>query len=288
MPRTCDIIPGERFQGLFVGVHGSGKTVGAASWPGPIMIYDFDGRVDPVASFYPTRTDIEYKVVGGRKVNRLDAITFKDFCIEMEALQDSCPYATVILDSITSMTMTVVRYQLSFKGKSTGEEGEKSKKGKVLAGGIIVPTWDEFNGECQTVCEIIEVLKVLDANVIVTAHPVAKMEIRGDEGVKTESITAFGYKTPNFVPNYFNEIWNFTREDSDGVGNPPRRFIRTQAGANVLCKTAMPQIIPPRFDFTNRPLYKVFQEFKAKHAQEQLKLRELQEPLDGQNREEAS
>jgi hypothetical protein len=255
---THNIKLGGRFTGLFVGGQGTGKTIALASFPGPIMVYDFDGRMTPVKRFFPNRRDIEYKVVSAYDAppGRPDVINFRQFCEEFEFLQSRCDYATVAIDSITSYTATVVRYQLN----------KKSRGGKKLAGFIDVPTWDEFNGETQAVVETIEIAKILPCHVIFTAHPVDKTEItkiQGEEVVtRKQSITAFGNKTPSFVPNYFDEIHNFAKEDQ-GIGLDPRRWVITQAGEEVLCKTALP--IPPRFEITGQPFFKVLNDFLKQH-----------------------
>lgn len=274
MAHTHNIKLGGRFTGLFVGTQGSGKTVAAASFPGPIMFYDFDGRMTPVKRFFPERRDIEYKVVSAYDAppGRHDVINFREFAEEYERLQQRCDYATVVIDSITSYTATIVKYQLNKKG---------SGRGKKLAGFIDVPTWDEFNGETQAVVETIEIAKILPCHVIFTGHPVDKTEItkvRGEEVVtRKQSITAFGNKTPSFVPNYFDEIYNFIKEDQ-GIGQDPRRWVVTQAGEEVLCKTALP--IPTRFEITNQPMFKVLNGFLEQHnlilAEKAEELRRLQ------------
>lgn len=262
MAYTADITLGGRFVGLFVGSQGSGKTVAAASFPGPVMFYSFDDRMAPVKRFYPNRRDIQYKVVGSYpSPGRRDYIDFREFCDEFEEYQNRCSFATIVIDSITTYTATVIRYQLNKKGKN---------KGKHLAGFIEVPTWDEFNGETQAVVETIELSKVLPCHIIWTAHPVDKTEINADGQTvkKTQSITAFGNKTPSFVPNYFDEIYNFAKENA-GSGLDPRRWVISQAGEDVLCKTALP--LPPRFEITNLPMFGELQKFLAEHK---LKLEE--------------
>jgi len=261
MAYTADIVLGGRFVGLFVGPNGCGKTVGAASFPGPIMFYAFDDRMAPVKRFFPNRRDIQYKVVGSYpSPGRKDYIDFKEFCDEFEEYQNRCDFSTMVIDSLTSYTATVIRYQLNKKGKG---------KGKKLANFIEVPTWDEFNGEVQAVLETIELAKVLPCHVIFTAHPIDKTEITGERGAdgnplvkKVQSITAFGNKTPSFVPAYFDEIYNFSKE-FNGIGMPPKRWVTTLAGEDTLCKSALP--LPGRFEITNLPMFKQIQGFLAEH-----------------------
>ena len=259
MAHTYMIKLGGRFIGLFVGGQGTGKTVGAASFPGPIKFYDFDGRMTPVKRFYPNRKDIEYSVVSPYNAppGRPDVINFYQFCVEFEQLQQRCDFATIVIDSITNYTTTVIRYQLNKKSKN---------KGRHLAGFIEVPTWDELNGETQALVETIEIAKILPCHVIFTAHPIDKTEItkvQGEEVVtRKQSIVAFGNKTPSFIPNYFNEIYTFTKQDQ-GPGLDPRRIVITQAGEEVLCKTALP--IPNQFEITGVPFFKVINGYLEEH-----------------------
>lgn len=271
MPSTYSIELGGRFIGLFIGVQGSGKTIASASFPKPMMVYDFDGRMTPVKRFYPNEQGIQYKVVSAYKGpggKRRDVIDYQEFALEFALLNDRCDYATVVIDSITSLTATVIRYQLN----------RKTSPGKKLAGFIEVPTWDEFNGEAQEVVDLIELSKILPCHVIFTAHPVDKTEITKDsqgkeQAIRKQSITAFGNKTPSFVPNYFDEIYNFSKVGTGGA--TPRYVVTTTAGEDTLCKTALP--VPPSFEITNTPMFKALKGFLAEH---QIALAESKAKLD--------
>jgi hypothetical protein len=259
MPSTFDIELGGRIMALFISDNGNGKTVAAASFPGPIKFFDFDGRMQPVKLFYPNRRDITYDIVG-IDTQRPNAgypgcISFMDFAREFEDLQDRCPWATVVIDSITALTATAVGFQLGIKSK----EG----KGKKLSSGIQVPSWDEFNGETSVVQQILDVAKVLPCNVIFTAHPVDKSVDVGGTLKKARSIAAYGTKTPSLVPIYFNEIYQFGIEPPNAPDAPAQRFILTQPTGKDMAKTALP--LPPRIDITSKPLYPLLQEYCRKH-----------------------
>ena len=186
MPSTFDIQLGGRIMALFISDNGSGKTVAAASFPGPIHFWDFDGRMQPVKLFYPDRRDITYDTVGIEEIRPSGAypgcISFMDFAKRFEDLQDRCPYNTIVVDSITALTATSVGFQLGIKSR----EG----KGKKLSSGIQVPSWDEFNGETSVVQQILDDAKVLPCNVIFTAHPVDKNVDIGGTLKKARSIAA--------------------------------------------------------------------------------------------------
>jgi hypothetical protein len=252
MPNTYDIVLGGRIMALFISDNGNGKTVAAASFPGPIKFFDFDGRMQPVKLFYPQRKDITYDLVGIEAQRPSGdypgCISFMDFAKEFEDLQDRCPWATVVVDSLTALTATAVGFQLGIKSR----EG----KGKKLSSGIQVPTWDEFNGETSVVQQILDVAKILPCNVVFTAHPVDKSIDVGGTLRKARSIAAYGTKTPSLVPIYFNEIYQFGVE-------PAQRFIMTQPTGKDMAKTALP--LPPRIDITNKQLYPILQEHCRKH-----------------------
>jgi len=245
---------GGLFRGLFVGDPGTGKTIAAGSFPGPMKIYDFDDRVDPLLSFYPNRTDIDYITVVSSDSERKDTINFMEFCQEFMDLQDRCPYETVVLDSLTSMSACCVLYALHINGEFN------LRKGKLPR-----PQFDEYKGETATMLKILEVCKSLPAHVIATAHPIRKLEVTipGDmESMRSiTSLTGYGTKTPSFIPIYFNEMYYFYNQVSTQRGQKPKRFISTVEESGVAAKTALP--LPPVFEVTDKPLYGVIQKYLA-------------------------
>lgn len=255
MPNVFDIQLGGRIMALFISDNGNGKTVAAGSFPGPIHFFDFDGRMQPLKKFYPTKKDITYDIVGIEAQRPSGdfpgCIGLMDFARAYEELQDRCPYATVVIDSFTAMTATIVGFQLGIKSK----EG----RGKKLSSGIQVPSWDEFNGETSVVQQVLDISKVLPCNVICTAHPVAKSVDVGGTLKKATSIAAYGTKTPSLVPIYFNEIYQFGIEPPNAPDQPAQRFILTQPTGKDMAKTALP--LPPRIDITNKPLYPELKRF---------------------------
>ena len=259
MPSTYDIVLGGRIMALFISDNGNGKTVAAASFPGPIKFYDFDGRMQPVKLFYPNRKDIDYDIVGIEEQRPTGdypgCIGFMQFAKQFEELQDRCPWATVVVDSFTALTAVAVGFQLGIKAR----EG----KGKKLSSGIQVPSWDEFNGEASVVQQILDVAKILPCNMIFTAHPVDKSIDTGGTLKKARSIAAYGTKTPSLVPIYFNEIYQFGIEPPSAPDQPAQRFVLTQPTGKDMAKTALP--LPPRIDITNKPLYPILKEICAKH-----------------------
>lgn len=253
---------------MLKGENGSGKTVLAASFPGPIKFFMFDGsKLDVVKMFFPNRTDIEYDIYGPRKTRFRDAngqvVDIKSllqFADEFNALQDSCPYATIVIDSFTSFSVTCVTFQLDVRSNSTDDK-KNTQKSK---GGLTIPDFDEYKGETTLVTQTLDVSKVLPCNVIWTAHPLPKLDTAGSGNSmrvnKTTSIAAYGAKTAAMAPSYFNEVWHL---EVQGAGNNRQRVVHTQTIGDQFAKTALP--LPQAFDVTNKPGFAEVKRYLEEH-----------------------
>lgn len=235
MPNTKDIVLGGRGMYLFIGENGSGKTCAAASFPTPIKFFDFDGRMKPVKLMYPDK-DVDYDTYGPNN--------FQSFKADLESLQNFCKFKTIVIDSITSLSVTLINYQLKFR---SGEGGKK------VAGGILVTGWDEINGETVVISQVLDVCKVLPCNVIFTAHPINRTEIIKGVSVRSRSIVAYGNKVSSIVPGYFDEVYSFQIEPPISTNDKAKRFILTQHIGEDFAKTALP--VPNKIDFTDKSLY---------------------------------
>lgn len=237
---------------MLKGENGSGKTVLAGSFPGPIKFFMFDGsKLDILKRFYPNRTDIEYDIYGARRTRFrdsngqvVDIKSLLDFADEFNALQDHCPWATIVIDSFTSFSVTCVTFQLDIRSN------DKDKKTAMSKGGLVIPDFDEYKGETTLVTQSLDVSKVLPCNVIWTVHPLPKLETSGQGNsmkvTKTTSIAAYGAKTAAMAPSYFNEIWHIEVRP----GSSPQRIVHTQTIGTEFAKSALP--LPAAFDVTGK------------------------------------
>src|SRR5690606_2669471 len=202
MPSTKDIDLGARIMALLIGPNGDGKSVAAASFPRPIKFFDFDGRMKSIKLFYPN-DDIQYVTVGAKAVPSKGIISFMRFCQEFEDLQDRCPHATVVLDSCTNLGNSSISCQLLVRG------GFDKFTGKTTQSGLPIPGFDEFNGETTTLSQILDIAKILPCNVIMTAHPIVKIQDEGGKSRRYTTIASYGSKIASLAPTYFDEIWYF-------------------------------------------------------------------------------
>ena len=262
--------------GLFAGTHGSGKTVAIGSMPGPILIFDFDGRIDPITLFYPDRTDITYYTVGLNAHARGDVIGLKDFMKMFDALEENCPWGTVAIDSYTMYSTVAVLHQMGVKDL---------RDIKMTKGGLPIPDWDEYKGETGVAVQILETAKILPAHFVMTAHPVSKAQTTKQGGttnevlqsmVRASTLATYGWKTVSILPSYFNEMYYFYTDVSSQLGQTNQRMVQTVSAGEIVAKTALP--LPATMDITGKPFWNVLQyhlkEYEDKRAE---KLRQREE-----------
>jgi hypothetical protein len=238
--KTNDINLGGFLKLMLNGINGAGKTRAWASFPGPIYCFDFDNRLKTVKKDYPERTDIEYDTYGPDNFSKYDQM--------LDRLQTKNKYATIVIDSITSLTTTSVIYSL-------GETG-----GKTIAG-LSVPGLDEYNVETSVVSKTLEVFKELSRNchVIVTCHPIARLDTSGQgktmKVAKVQSIVSYGMKLASIIPNYFDEIYSL-QTGLEMNGDEKRLIYTAIDGGNIVtAKTSLP--LPKYFDVTNGNLFDI-------------------------------
>ena len=233
--KTKDIDLTARFMIALIGHTGCGKSVAAASFAklGPIKFFDFDGRMKSVRKVYPGY-DIDYDTYGP------DTLQTK-FRSEFNNLVKHCPWKTIVLDSLTSLSMTAITSQLMMKGM----EG----KGKLTGGGLAITSWDEINGETVFISQILDLCKVLPCNVIMTFHPIERTI--GAEG-KTEKITtvvSYGHKINQISLNYFDEVYFLEVDKGFTDKDPTKRIAYTDTSSKAIAKSALP--IPSKLDITS-------------------------------------
>lgn len=230
----------KNFRGLFIGPTGRGKTIAAASFPGKVLVIDFDRRYEPLVDWYPDRDDIDIEVITAGNY-------WTVFHPLIERLAVSNPYSTIILDGITGCSNTTISMQLIARGSHK----DKDFAPKTTKGGIPVASWDEFNGETSAITTLLEILKGLNCNLIVTAHPVEKTTGGGN---KWTSIVAYGNKLGPMIPGYFNEVYFIDYEFGLSSNDIKRVVLTRPTDRYPDCKTAMTNL-PARFDITDKNFY---------------------------------
>lgn len=258
MPDIIDVDPIAKFMAFFVGPNGSGKSIAIASWMelGSVYFFDFDGRMASVANWYKqrglVRGQLQYDTYGPE--NLYDAV------IKLKEFTASCPHSAIVIDSFTAATITAVTFSM-YRRMGKGGEGSINYP-KMTKGDMMVPDWDEWNGETMYVTMLLDMCKQIAAAgtaVFWTGHPVSRMNIKEEGGKQKISYqtkyAAFGHKSDSLIPIYFNEIYSFYPE-TDLSSNKVHRICQTQPYGEIAAKTALN--LPVRIDWTDGNFREIF------------------------------
>lgn len=160
-----------RFMALFVGRHHSGKTVAEASFPKPMMVEDFDGRIGGANVSFLDLTGLTYEYWEPRSPSLVQDINAKlekyDDIRKMQALGQNMVQLpkTHVTDSITNMTFAFI-----CQSRKLTHGDDKNKKGRWL-GPVSMAEPTDYGFEAQATYDYISFLKSLPIqNIIVSAH----------------------------------------------------------------------------------------------------------------------
>lgn len=238
---------------LFKGDSGAGKSVGALSFPHPVVL-DFDRKMPAIAN----------KHFPGKQV------AFKQYESVLEAGEtverwttEGCPFDTVIVDSITSLSYLCLSTMDDLKGSSILKMFQTMKDTR---GGAKMPElrgFDYYNAEDSFLKWYIDKLKILWArterphHVIIIAHVMTSesQDIRTKTITKTRRIVTAGQKIAAYIPAQFDETYHFFTKHGDILAetNKVRHVATTEAIGDDFAKTAYK--LPTQIDFTNGSLY---------------------------------
>jgi len=235
---------------LFKGPSGAGKTVGALSYPTPFLA-DFDKKMPAIARKHFPHKSIEYEQYN-------DIFTYCDQLTSW--INGSCPYETVINDSITSMVSLI----LKSIGMAKGEGMEQMMKNMRNAMGKFkqdLMSIDYYNAETRIMEHIIEAHKILFArpenprNIIFVAHILtteSAPDLKTKLVTKTRSIVTAGRKVAAWIPTQFDEVYLFgTSEDYET--QKVKHMMTSETSGEDDAKTAFH--LSQFTDFTNNNLY---------------------------------
>lgn len=244
--RLSDVTPGKRIFGMLKGEPGTGKTLAAASFAklGRTYIFDCEGRIAPIVTYYSK--------IAPEVIQNIEFDTYTSYFAlksKLEAFKVSCPYKTIIIDSLTSLADLILR-------QIFGAKGDKGKK----VGGIKVTDLEDFGGESSGLMEVLDLSRVIKAHMLWTAHVLVVTEKVGMATHVSRSLLTGGKKIGAKLPAYFDEVYHFNVEADMDVAKGPTYTALTRHVGEDWSKTALD--LPPRIDFTN----KLFVEELIKYA----------------------
>lgn len=230
---------------LVYGDSGNGKTIFSTSFPGPLKVLDFDGKITSAASHWTVHSKERLDLIDVDNFQELNADTaqFAKFHTALVALETAArdkkfPFATVVLDSLTTwseaLMREIIRQNPGIKGAAPGLPGLQHY-------GIFGGKFREYLGR----------ILALPCHVVVTAH----IDINKDEntGEILRRPLTIG-RNAAYLPIIFGEVYRAFTEVKDGrVGY----WAQTQATPQYQARTQISGL-PPRIELTYSSLTKKY------------------------------
>jgi len=174
----------------------------------------------------------------------------------LEQFQSTCPYKTLVFDSITSMADMTLRQTVRLKYGVSRQSGAAA--GKLIAG-IAVNEIEDYNAESSALNELIALTKDINAfhkvNIILIAH-VIKAEYR-DTTKKTthisRQIVTAGKNIAAKIPAYCGEVYHFNIKQGFVEGAGGDYSILTEHTGDDFARTALG--MDKEIVFGEKPLY---------------------------------
>jgi hypothetical protein len=220
MPKASELSPDQRFVGLFVGRSGSGKTVAECSFPGPIDVLDFDGRIRGLLGApWIDRSRINYEYFPPKGENVVDKLNKKLDYYQTAARAGQPLPETLVLDSLTSECFAMVQQALGLT-HTLGDKNTK-KVGKYL-GQVAMAGPEDYGFEAQATYDIISFMRSVPIkNIIVSAHIVEKYGKLDPDNPYADSVPigeklSVRDKIGENIQIYFDHIFRFDRRELNG------------------------------------------------------------------------
>ena len=243
MPKLSEIKTEGNTKLLGYGKPGTGKTVGAISFPYPTLLLDFDGKADSAAAFY--RDDVDrLEMVDVRDLSaklKGDPIADLVKIIDKElvpAVQDNqtFPYSTIVLDSITTFSRLVLQHIVK---TNPGIKRVTTKQGQQ-------PGLQDYGILKREFGRLIPGLLSLPCNVIMLAHIVTeKDDMTGELMRHTAMDGAFAHQ----LPIYFKEVYHLYVNDKGEFK------AQTKSDRRFSCRSQIPGL-PKEIDFNYKTIAK--------------------------------
>jgi hypothetical protein len=234
---------------LFKGEPGTRKSTAALSYPLPQYWFSFDGKMSALG--IPARN----WGVDLSQVHYDDYVDWTSARNKLENLQTSCPYKTIVIDSITSCADYMLRQVLKQKVGKTRSSGANA--GKQI-GGIAVNEIEDFNAESAGLTELMaltkDIHKHFKVDVILIAHVIRTEQKSLDGSISVSRVIVTAGKRPAAkIPAYCDETYHFGMERSLVEGGGGDFNILTSYAGEEFARTTLP--LPNKIVLGSDPLY---------------------------------
>ncbi len=238
MPKLSEMKTEGNLKILVEGDSGSGKTCFASSFPGPVLLLDFDLKADSAAAFLKSTNRIDQLAsveveefparIGISPIDKLTKL-INDKLIPGQR-DNNLGFKTIILDSITTFSSATLAHIVR---TNPGIKRNETKQGAQ-------PGLQDYGILRREFQRLIPGLLSLPCNVVMLAH----ISVEKDEA--TGQIFRHAMMDGSFareLPIYFKEVWRIFAKDG-------KRLAQTQSDHMFNCRSQIPGL-PRELDVTD-------------------------------------
>src|SRR5262245_48359488 len=219
---------------MFKGEPGTRKSTQALSFPGPPFWFSWDRKMDGI------KLPMKLWNIKGVKYEDFDDWTKPR--IKLESFLTTCPFKTLVFDSLTSMADMTLRQTVKAKYGTKRQSGAAA--GKLIAG-IAVNEIEDYNAEAAALQELIALTKDIHVyhkvNIILIAH-VAQAEYRDTAKNVTHisrTIVTAAKKVAHKIPAYCGEVYHFNIKKGFVEGQGGDYSLLTEHTGDDFARTAL-------------------------------------------------
>lgn len=238
MPNFSKIDPNIQYC-MFKGEPGTRKSTAALSYPGPQYWFSWDRKMQGLlvpAQKWGITPELDYD----------DYDEWNKARAKLEKFQLTCPYRTLVFDSVTSCADMTLRQTTQSKKGTTRASGATA--GKMIAG-ISVNEIEDYNAESAALNELIALSKDIQAyavtqgkyiTVIIIAHvmEVTHKSLDGSQHTSRTIVTA-GKRVAAKIPAYCSEVYHFGIKKGFDVAAGGQYSILTENTGEDFARTAL-------------------------------------------------
>ncbi len=232
MPNLSAELANNALYSMFKGEAGMLKSTTALSYPTPQFWFSWDKKMR--ALLLPMKAlKLDPKLVDYEDYSDWDAPRRK-----LEQLQSTCPYKTLVIDSVTSAADGIL---------SQGKKLKAGTAGKKI-NNIQVNSIEDYNAEDSALSELVALTKDIHQfhkiNVILIAHvmEITHKSLTGETHVSRTIVTA-GKRISIKIPAYCEEVYHFDIETGfDPSAGGQHKLITSHTGDDF-ARTSLP--LPP-------------------------------------------